>query len=221
MVLILALVHALPVVLVAVVFRNSMAVNVAAGVMLGVAVVLGGPQYMFPDVLAVGGAWFFSRWFVKEGNQRPRIDLIERELEAHDDPRLPGPMPKLSNPPFRDKALPTSDPRDPDDYYVMGLHCENGDHGVRDLARAAVCYEAAAFAGHAMAQYRLGLMFASGEGVLKDDVQGYAWLDLAAGQGLEIARTAATGLYRRMDAGQAAAARSTSREIGARIDSAS
>ena len=42
--------------------------------------------------------------------------------------------------------------------------------------------------GFAMAQVSLGLMYALGEGVPKDDVQAYAWVNIAAAQGDEKAK---------------------------------
>ena len=42
--------------------------------------------------------------------------------------------------------------------------------------------------GHAWAQYHLGLMYGKGQGVPQDAAEGYAWLNLAALQGLEEAQ---------------------------------
>jgi len=42
--------------------------------------------------------------------------------------------------------------------------------------------------GHAGAQYHLGLMYGKGQGVPQDAAEGYAWLNLAALQGLEEAQ---------------------------------
>ena len=50
-----------------------------------------------------------------------------------------------------------------------------------DLATATM-YRLAAERGDANAQYNLGLMYAKGEGVPEDDVQAYAWFNLAATQ---------------------------------------
>ncbi len=36
-----------------------------------------------------------------------------------------------------------------------------------------------------MAQFRIGLMYGAGRGVAQDLVQAYAWLDIAARQGLQ------------------------------------
>ena len=42
--------------------------------------------------------------------------------------------------------------------------------------------------GDASAQYGLGAIYNNGEGVLEDSVVAYAWLNLAAAQGIELAR---------------------------------
>ena len=49
-------------------------------------------------------------------------------------------------------------------------------------------YWLAAKQGQALAQLKLGLMFAFGEAVPEDYVLGYAWMNLAAAQGNELAR---------------------------------
>ena len=48
--------------------------------------------------------------------------------------------------------------------------------------------KAAAEQGDASAQLNLGVMYANGEGIPKDYVQAYAWFNIAAAQGDEIAK---------------------------------
>jgi hypothetical protein len=57
---------------------------------------------------------------------------------------------------------------------------ERGDQIEQDLEIAAQLLQAAAQRGHAGAQYRLGLMQASGVGIDPDPVEGFAWATLAA-----------------------------------------
>ena len=49
-------------------------------------------------------------------------------------------------------------------------------------------YRKAAEQGFADAQYNLGVMYANGEGVPKDFVEAYAWLNISASMGLEVTR---------------------------------
>jgi len=56
-------------------------------------------------------------------------------------------------------------------------------HGMgvtQDYAEAAKWYRKAADQGHASAQYYLGLMYYQGEGVSKNRVLAYMWVNLAA-----------------------------------------
>jgi TPR repeat protein len=55
--------------------------------------------------------------------------------------------------------------------------------GVRDAKLAANHFERAARAGHALAQFQLGVMYCTGEGVEKDLTRGVAWYEAAAKQG--------------------------------------
>jgi TPR repeat protein len=51
-----------------------------------------------------------------------------------------------------------------------------------DYKTAFVEFKALADQGYAGAQYNLGIMYANGDGVTKDSVQAYAWINLAAAQ---------------------------------------
>lgn len=65
--------------------------------------------------------------------------------------------------------------------YDLGLIYDAGVLGVpRDHGEALRWYMKAAELGHADSQHTLGYMFATGEGVKRDDVQAHFWLDIAA-----------------------------------------
>ena len=65
-----------------------------------------------------------------------------------------------------------------------GPSCEcEGPSVIKDYNEAIKWYRKAADQGHAGAQYKLGLMYSNGEGVLRDYVQAYLWIHLAAVQG--------------------------------------
>ena len=58
--------------------------------------------------------------------------------------------------------------------------------GMGELVRSPRGQPAARLAaeqGYAAAQFNLGVMYASGQGVPEDDVTAYAWLNIAAAQG--------------------------------------
>ncbi len=52
-----------------------------------------------------------------------------------------------------------------------------------DAMKAIRCYQLAAAAGHAGAQYNLGLMYLKGEGVPRGALHGLEWLAIAADNG--------------------------------------
>ncbi len=61
-------------------------------------------------------------------------------------------------------------------------------HGVQtDHEQSVKWYRKAALQGHASAQYKLGAKYFKGEGVPMDYLMAYAWMDMAAKQGLDIA----------------------------------
>ena len=72
--------------------------------------------------------------------------------------------------------------------------------------------------GLARAQHNLGLMYANGTGVPQDDVVAYAWLNLAAAQGNELASENKDTLRTRMTANQIARARELSATLFDRIN---
>jgi hypothetical protein len=69
----------------------------------------------------------------------------------------------------------------------------------RDYAKAAQIYQALAAQGDAKAQYNLGLMYASGEGVAADQQQALKWFRQAAEQGLAEAQYRLGVIYFRND----------------------
>jgi len=73
--------------------------------------------------------------------------------------------------------------RGADAYAVRGLMLENGLAVNRDYVAAAESYRKAAGYGHALAQYRLALMYAEGRGVAKDGEEFRLWLNRAATNG--------------------------------------
>jgi hypothetical protein len=69
-------------------------------------------------------------------------------------------------------------------YLVRGLMLENGLAVNRNLPAAISNYRKAAELGHPQGQFRLGLMYAEGRGVEKDNVEAGAWLGLALENGV-------------------------------------
>jgi uncharacterized protein len=58
----------------------------------------------------------------------------------------------------------------------------------KNVTKAIRCYQLAANAGHAAAQYNLGLLYLKGEGVARDALYGLEWLAKAADSGDKKAR---------------------------------
>ena len=67
------------------------------------------------------------------------------------------------------------------------------------------------------AQFLLGVMYADGEGVPEDDVQAYAWINLAAAQGNENAISIKPKLAKRMKPCQIDQAQQLSKELFEKI----
>ena len=74
-------------------------------------------------------------------------------------------------------------------------------------------YLEAAEQGDARAQFNLGVMYGTGEGVPKDPVRAYAWFNLSTAQGYEDAARARMDLQRYMTAMQIARAQELSRKL--------
>ncbi|MBT6026465.1 MAG: sel1 repeat family protein, partial [Porticoccaceae bacterium] len=58
-----------------------------------------------------------------------------------------------------------------------------GEGAVQDYKESVKWYRKAAEQGHAKAQYSLGFMYGNGQGVIKDHLHAYMWLDLSASNG--------------------------------------
>ena len=72
------------------------------------------------------------------------------------------------------------------------------DAVIRDDAEAAIWYRRAAEQGNTYAQTFLGLMYANGEGVLKDSVLAHMWSNIAGANGDASARKLRDSLERDM-----------------------
>ena len=97
-------------------------------------------------------------------------------------------------------------------YVVRGYLLENGVGMVRDDAAAADAYRHAAGLGNALAQFRLGQLYAEGRGVARDAAEACFWLRLAARGGSHEAGAALAALLPRLDKGQLALADRLGRE---------
>jgi TPR repeat protein len=86
----------------------------------------------------------------------------------------------------------------------------------RDSSEAVHWYRRAAEQGDPIAQYVLGVMYQTGDGVPQDYVQAYAWLDLAARQDLEQARRSRDAAAAAMNGAQLTEARRLSNEWATR-----
>ena len=64
--------------------------------------------------------------------------------------------------------------------HLAELYRDGGQGFARDMAQAAAWYRKAAEQGDAGAQGTLGLLYSIGQGVARNDVEAYYWLDLAA-----------------------------------------
>lgn len=72
-----------------------------------------------------------------------------------------------------------------DAQYYLGFMYEYGKGGIsQDDVEAGRWYRRAAEQGNDLAQYNLGDMYAQGRGVPQNDVQAYAWYNIAGAQGL-------------------------------------
>ena len=85
-----------------------------------------------------------------------------------------------------------------------------------DYATALAGFQNYAEQGNATAQFNLGLMYASGEGVPEDDVTAYAWLNIAAAQGQSSANEGREHVAKHMTQSQVAKAQKLSREYWTR-----
>lgn len=68
----------------------------------------------------------------------------------------------------------------PGEMHLAALFRDGGKGFPRDLEQAAAWYRKAAEQGNVTAQATLGVLYSIGQGVPRDDVEAYFWLDLAA-----------------------------------------
>jgi hypothetical protein len=68
----------------------------------------------------------------------------------------------------------------PAEMHIAALYRDGGQSFPRDPAQAAEWYRKAAGQGDVTAQATLGLLYSIGQGLPRDDVEAYFWLDLAA-----------------------------------------
>lgn len=86
------------------------------------------------------------------------------------------------------KSPTTGDgPTDPEAQYQLAVSMD-AESANPDLVQAARWYRAAAEQGHAVSQANLGLMYAQGQGLARDDRQAVRWLTRAGQQGHTIAQ---------------------------------
>jgi len=87
--------------------------------------------------------------------------------------------------------------------YLLAALTMRDDNASESERQAAVrWWLTAARKGHALSQYRLGLLYWNGEAVARDLVRGFAWVQLAAEDGLEDAQTALETMESYLDAEQ-------------------
>ena len=80
-----------------------------------------------------------------------------------------------------------------------------------DDAQAGAWFREAAEQGYVGAQYNIGLIYANGAGVPKDDIAAYMWWNLAAAQGDEEARSNRSNIEKKMTPAQIAEAQQLSK----------
>jgi len=108
--------------------------------------------------------------------------------------------------------------RGADALLVRGFLLENGIYVSRDLALAAESYRKAAELGAALGQYRLGLMYAQGRGVERNEQEACAWFILAEAGGLAEAKADLAILRNRLSAEQVAEADRRARVLAATLE---
>ena len=102
---------------------------------------------------------------------------------------------------------------DADAQFFLGLMDKDGREAVK-------WYGAAAEQGDANAQFFLGQMYAEGQRVPEDYVKAYAWLNLAAAQGIEAAEKTRTQIREKMTRAQVSEAQKLASDLFRRIESA-
>lgn len=98
----------------------------------------------------------------------------------------------------------------PDDIAFLH-HLYKTPEKIQDTAQAGEWYGKSAAQGYADAQYRLGLLYMQGNGIARDFVQAYRYLNMAASQKHEAAKVARDALEEKMEKSDISQAQSLSR----------
>jgi TPR repeat protein len=67
--------------------------------------------------------------------------------------------------------------------FLRGVGFATGQGQAQDYAQAAQCYGQAAEQNHSLAQFNLAVMYAQGQGVLRDEAKSLLWMTRAAAAG--------------------------------------
>ena len=97
--------------------------------------------------------------------------------------------------------------------FILGHMYEKGKGVPEDHKEAAKLYRKAAEQGHAGAQLNLGVMYDNGRGVPEDSVTAYAWWNIAAANGSELAKSNKPKLAKAMTPEQIAKAQELSSDM--------
>lgn len=121
--------------------------------------------------------------FMDRGSDEPQPSLVATGTNN----TLAGPQPVTNTPATTGPPIPqppAPDPQLAQTFFERGQNFRLGTGGEsQDYAEAAKWYRKAALQGHALAQNNLGVMYATGEGVPKDDLAAYAWWNIATANG--------------------------------------
>jgi len=98
-------------------------------------------------------------------------------------------------------------------YLLADTIMRNRDSDEADKQQAARWWLSAARQGHALSQYRLGLLYWNGEAVARDLVRGHAWMRLSSAGGLEDADKALETMQQYLTADQLEASASLTEEL--------
>lgn len=104
-------------------------------------------------------------------------------------------------------------------FHSLASIAHSGKEGQKNTEQAVTYYTYAASQGYAPSQYALGILYANGDGVARDIFSSYAWITLAANQGLSQAIEAQKQLeeimtFSEIDAGRSEATRLQQNTIG-------
>ncbi len=106
----------------------------------------------------------------------------------------------------RTEIPPTIIMCDADDKYTPGFLYDRVQGSLQSREEIVKWYQKAADHGNAMAQYRLGSMYLSGEGVPQDYIQAHLWFSLSAARGISDAAICRDNIAKKMTPQQLAKA---------------